>query len=97
MPLRGLCSVYLARLSQLQQHHYALLDDVEAERRGKYKLQDDRDRFTLGAALLRIVVAQWTGLAEQRSPSPAIAIARCFTSRGPGAALRCLTWKGPAV
>jgi 4'-phosphopantetheinyl transferase len=59
MPLAALCAVHLARLSHLQDRHTAILDDAETERRARFTFADDRDRFTLGAALLRIAVGGW--------------------------------------
>lgn len=55
------CTVHRARLSDLRDHHAALLSLAERERRARFRRPDDRDRFTMGAALLRLAVAQRTG------------------------------------
>jgi len=55
------CTVYQARLRDLRDHHVALLDPNEMERRSQFTNRDDRDRFTRGAVLLRLAVASLTG------------------------------------
>lgn len=55
------CTIHRARLGDLRDHHAALLSPAEHERRARFKRSDDRDRFTLGAALLRLAVGRWTG------------------------------------
>ncbi len=57
------CQVYLARLDAVRPDHLALLDTVEHGRRERYLQEADRHRFTLGAALLRLVVGARTGVA----------------------------------
>lgn len=42
-----------------------MLDAVEAQRRARYRRPDDRDRFTLGAALLRIALGVGFGVAPE--------------------------------
>jgi len=56
------CEVHLARLRCLQSHHPALLDGGEARRRAQFRLDADRDRFTLATVLLRALVAQRTNV-----------------------------------
>jgi len=56
------CSVYLAHRRHLQDMHLSQLDNVEAQRRGRYRIDADRDRFTLAAVLLRAVVGRATGV-----------------------------------
>src|SRR4051794_7640707 len=53
--------LYQARLRDLRDHHLALLDPNEMERRSQFTNRDDRDRFTRGAVLLRLAVASLTG------------------------------------
>ena len=57
----AVCSVYLARLSQLRPHHEGLLSGPEAQRAARFRLQADRDRFVLATALLRTTVTRQTG------------------------------------
>lgn len=61
-PLAGnQCQVWWARPGDAREAHLALLDPVERERRAAFHRQVDRDRFTVGAALLRLVVAGHAG------------------------------------
>lgn len=60
--LGGCCEVWWAHVRQARQWHLNLLDDIELERRARLKRAEDRDRSSLGAALLRLVVARNTGL-----------------------------------
>lgn len=71
LPSEPGCAVFLARLRHLQDHHLALLDQRETERRSRFTTRDDRDRFTLAAVLLRIVAGQATGVA-----AAAVAVSR---------------------
>ena len=57
-PAPGGCTVFLARLRDLRVHHAALLDHRETDRRSRFTSEADRDRFTLGAVLLRMAVAR---------------------------------------
>jgi 4'-phosphopantetheinyl transferase len=57
----GGCTIYLARLRDLRDRHVGLLDPRELKRRSSFAVDADRDRFTLGAALLRIAAARSTG------------------------------------
>ncbi|MBB5873468.1 4'-phosphopantetheinyl transferase [Allocatelliglobosispora scoriae] len=56
------CQVWTASAGAARSAHLALLDEVELERRARYRRDEDRDRFTVAAALLRLVVAGETGL-----------------------------------
>jgi 4'-phosphopantetheinyl transferase len=56
------CEVYVARRRYLHARHSALLDDYETERRARFRMEADRDRFTLAAVLLRAVVGRCTGV-----------------------------------
>jgi len=52
------CEVHLANLGCLEHRHHALLDAREARRSARFRLDADRDRFTLATVLLRALVAQ---------------------------------------
>ena len=56
------CEVHLATLRCLEPHHHALLDEQEARRRSRFRVDVDRDRFTLATVLLRALVAQRTNV-----------------------------------
>jgi 4'-phosphopantetheinyl transferase len=58
--------VYWARTSWLRTAHVDLLTKAEAARCERYLRAEDRSRFTVAAALLRIVVGLHTGLAPDR-------------------------------
>jgi 4'-phosphopantetheinyl transferase len=53
--------VWWALTDDLTESHLELLDRHERERRARYERQDDRDRFTLGSALVRTLVAGLDG------------------------------------
>jgi len=55
------CQVWFADLGAERPEHLALLDEVERGRRVRYQRDVDRTRFTVAAALLRLVVAHETG------------------------------------
>ena len=55
------CDVYFANLSALRPRHSRLLDDIERRRAESYRHVEDRDRFVLGAVLLRIVASRAIG------------------------------------
>ena len=57
----GICQVWWATPRFVTEGHVTLLCDVERRRRHAYRRAIDRDRFTLGAALIRIVVGLHTG------------------------------------
>jgi 4'-phosphopantetheinyl transferase len=46
----------------LEPHHLSQLDEREARRRARFRLDADRDRVTLGSVLLRALVAQRTNV-----------------------------------
>ena len=52
------CDVYWAQLSWLAPAHVSLLSAAELDRRARFHRREDRDRFTLAAALLRVVLAE---------------------------------------
>ena len=52
------CEVHVGRIQDLRPAHLALLDDQERARAERYRLPADRDRFRLGAVLLRAVAAR---------------------------------------
>jgi 4'-phosphopantetheinyl transferase len=65
-PASDICDIYWVRLDALRPWHTRLLSAEERGRRDAYRLQADRDRFTLGAALLRTVVGMRQGVAPDR-------------------------------
>jgi 4'-phosphopantetheinyl transferase len=61
--LRGdQCQVWWASIGSCADWHAGLLDQAERERRGQYVRAADRDRFTVGVALTRLVLAGQLGL-----------------------------------
>jgi 4'-phosphopantetheinyl transferase len=52
------CEVHVGRIHYLRPAHLALLDDQERARAERYRLAADRDRFRLGAVLLRAAAAR---------------------------------------
>lgn len=60
------CAIWWARLSALRPAHLAVLDAVERGRRDGYLHGADRDRFTLGAVLLRFAAGRELGVAPER-------------------------------
>jgi 4'-phosphopantetheinyl transferase len=67
------CDTYLARLPDLRGAHADLLDDSERHRSAHFRLPADRDRFVLGAALLRIAA----GLRLRAAPSAVVVDRAC--------------------
>lgn len=67
------CIVYLAGLRQLEPRHSEWLDQAETLRRSRFRSADDRDRFTLAAAMLRAIAAQEPG----RRPADVVVDRRC--------------------
>jgi 4'-phosphopantetheinyl transferase len=51
------CQVWSARLADYADWHRRLLSDAERERGDRYLRDSDRHRFTLGAAVTRLVIA----------------------------------------
>jgi 4'-phosphopantetheinyl transferase len=62
------CDVWWATLADVRPGHVALLDDVERARRERYLRTEDRDRFTLGVAVTRLVLGPLLGLPPERVP-----------------------------
>ena len=60
------CVVWLAALPA-DTSRFDELDDTERQRRGRYRRLDDRNRFTIGAVLLRRAVADHLGDVEPRA------------------------------
>ena len=52
------CEIYLASRSELRPGHARLLDEAERARSARFRQPADRDRFVLGAALLRLAAAR---------------------------------------
>lgn len=69
--------VWVADISLLRPCHTLLLDETENARRSAYRRADDRARFTVAAALLRLVLA-----AELRICAAAVPIDRTCTDCG---------------
>lgn len=59
------CQVWWARLDDAAGWHRRLLDPVERRRRERYRAAGDRDRFTLGVVLSRLVL----GAQQDRAPT----------------------------
>ncbi|UNO40787.1 4'-phosphopantetheinyl transferase superfamily protein [Streptomyces sp. MST-110588] len=57
------CEVWWARLDHQHERLLSLLDAVELWRRANYRRSQDRARFTVGAALLRLASARMLGRA----------------------------------
>lgn len=62
------CDVYWAHVHSLSERHTKLLASSEIARRRSYGQEADRDRFTLGAALLRLLVSRRSGLPAEAVP-----------------------------
>lgn len=60
------CQVWLAGLAAYRPAHESLLDEVELERLRRYQLAADRSRFTIAAALLRLVAARHLAIPPRR-------------------------------
>lgn len=60
--------MFLADRAQLRPAHATLLTGTESDRRDRMRLHADRDRFTLGAVLLRGATARLTGLDPRDVP-----------------------------
>jgi len=60
------CQVWLAYLSDYRPAHRALLDEVELDRLRQYPVAADRERFTVAAALLRLVAGRRIGVAARQ-------------------------------
>jgi 4'-phosphopantetheinyl transferase len=62
------CDVWWATLSDVRAQHVALLDPVEHRRRDRYLRPEDRDRFTLGVAMTRLVLGPLLDLPPEQVP-----------------------------
>ncbi|WP_148233061.1 MULTISPECIES: 4'-phosphopantetheinyl transferase family protein [Thermomonospora] len=62
------CQVWWARLTDVRPWHTELLNEVERGRRERYLRPDDRDRFTLGAAVTRLAAGELLGVPPERVP-----------------------------
>ena len=56
------CEVYVAHRRHLLDRHRTVLDGLETARRSRYRIDADRDRFTLATVLLRAVTGRATGV-----------------------------------
>jgi 4'-phosphopantetheinyl transferase len=56
------CQVWLAGLASYRSAHQSLLDEVELDRLRRYPMAADRSRFTVAAALLRLVGGRHLGI-----------------------------------
>ncbi len=57
----AICEVYLANLEELRPDHDGLLSSIERARCAEFRQTDDRRRYTLATALLRIAVGHTCG------------------------------------
>lgn len=73
------CHVWLADLEERRPSHDALLDDVERGRAHTFVRPDDRSRFVLGAALLKLAIASSTAVA----PAAVLVERTCDACGGP--------------
>ena len=82
-----------ARTDDLTDRHVDLLDDREKDRLTRLKRQGDRDRFVLGAAVVRGLVAQLEqtepGLLQLDRTCPRCAAGAPSWAAGPSPARRC--------
>jgi 4'-phosphopantetheinyl transferase len=63
VPSTIVCDVWLADIGLERPAHRALLNEIEQQRRARYRQDADRTRFTVAAALLRLVASAQTGIA----------------------------------
>ena len=56
------CQVWWATPSLARERHVRLLSADELERRARYRREADRDRFTVGCALLRTLLGAFSGV-----------------------------------
>jgi len=61
----GECQIWWANRLEAREWHVALLDAAERRRRDRFVHDADRDRFTLGCALLRMVLGAVLGVAPR--------------------------------
>jgi 4'-phosphopantetheinyl transferase len=62
------CQVWWASLADCADWHTELLDQTERQRRRKYLRAADRDRFTVGVALTRLVLGAQLGIPPAKVP-----------------------------
>jgi 4'-phosphopantetheinyl transferase len=60
-PATGTADVWWARRQDARVHHAGLLDEVEQRRWAAYRRDEDRERFLVGCALAKTVLAGYTG------------------------------------
>jgi 4'-phosphopantetheinyl transferase len=60
--LAAQCEVHVGLVRDLRAAHLALLDDQERDRAERYQLATARDRFLLGAVVLRVAAGQSLGI-----------------------------------
>jgi 4'-phosphopantetheinyl transferase len=99
MPGAAAVHVWWAHTDDLTDAHLALLDATERERWARLRRQDDRDRFVLGSAVVRSLVAHLDGTVPEQVILDRTC-ARCGKQHGPvttpGRAWRCsVTHSGP--
>ncbi len=86
------CQVWWAHLADCRPAYQRLLNQVEAGRRAAYRVAADQDRFTLGVALTRTVLAAYLSLAADE-----VKLDRSCPGCGrPHGRPRLLTGAGPA-
>jgi len=84
------CDVWWARPAPATERLLAMLDDVERERYGKYRLEVDRLRFLTGRTLLRMVAAGRLGV----EPEAVVLDSSCYDCGKPHGKPRVV---GPAA
>jgi 4'-phosphopantetheinyl transferase len=62
------CEVWWATLADVRPEYVALLDPVERGRRARYLRDEDRDRFTLGVAVTRLMLGPLLDIPPDRVP-----------------------------
>jgi 4'-phosphopantetheinyl transferase len=60
------CALYFSSLALLRGDHLRVLCPSELNRRASFRRDEDRDRFTLGAVLVRAAAGVATGTAPER-------------------------------
>jgi 4'-phosphopantetheinyl transferase len=69
----GGCDVWWAETQTLPERHLRVLDEVETERAARFRplanaARGERDRFTVGAAVIRLALARYLGCAPADVP-----------------------------
>lgn len=75
------CTVWVAGLGLAHPAHVDMLNPAERERHAAYRMAADRDRFAIGAALLRLVAAAELGVGAAAVPVDR-ACRRCQAQHG---------------